>query len=264
MLRIMLIMGLAACGATSPTNEASEPADPSRLSQGRCLPVVGHCGCSYACGRSDGVAANGNVLVRTARDAEPVEAQLESWCQPEGECRDAFVRPLPCGGECVPTRSFDRCHFDGPNCVQAHTDVFRSEADDWLSEIAVRQEVYRSVFGQYFPQTEPPIGWTPAELSDGPVRWEATGPWSELRFRSGERTSLQFRLWAGHPDTDPPVPAPPRIARDAEGDGYWLEGAYDHDYWYVARARGRVGGELVTVQRVSWNAGTTIVDALPE
>ncbi len=92
---LCLALGLVLVGCGSTESPPTEPAQVTRSepthveNQGPtrdCLPVIGGCGCSYACGESVGVADSGNALVRTTSrlDREPVEAVRERWCQPEG------------------------------------------------------------------------------------------------------------------------------------------------------------------------------------
>ena len=248
-----MILVLAACGSPPPATPQYEPDGHA----GRCLPVVGHCGCSYTCGVSLGAADNGNARVQTG-EGETVEATLERWCQGD-ECLDAFVRPLPCGGECVPTRLFDSCAMRNDECAQSPMDALHSKAEDWLGAIAREQEQYRGEYGRYFPQDAPIDAWAPAVLPDGAV-WENPGRWVELDFRAGEALPFQFRVWAGGPNDDPPIVPPTRGT--ADGSRYWVRGSSDHDHWFVVRARGRVQGQPVIFQRTSWDDRVTITEAL--
>lgn len=247
------ILVLAACGNPPPATPRYE----SDGHAGRCLPVVGNCDCSYTCGLSLGPAENGGARVQTG-DGEVVEATLERWCQ-GGDCRDAFVRPLPCGGECVPTRLFDSCAMRNDACVQSPRDALHSAAEDWLGEIAGRQEAHRAEFGEYFPMEAQIQSWAPAVLPQG-ATWQNPGRWTELQFRDGEPLPFQFRVWSGKPGMDPPIVPPARGS--ADGERYWSSRTGDHDFWWVVRARGNADGTPVIFQRTSWDDRVVSVEPL--
>lgn len=247
-----MLLVLAACGSPPPATPRYEPDG----HEGQCLPVTGNCGCAYTCGLSVGVADNGNARVQTG-EGETVEATFERWCQ-GGDCRDAFVRQLPCGGECIPTRLYDSCAMRSGECVQSPIDALTTKAEDWLGEIAAKQQAYREQYGQYFPPEAPITAWAPAVLPDGAV-WENPGRWVELNFRQGESLPFQFRVWAGSPSDEPPIVPPTRGTDD--GARYWGRST-DHDFWWVVRARGRVDGQPVIFQRTSWDDRVVIVEPL--
>lgn len=121
---LALGLALVACGSP-PATAATEPAaveastrdgagqvaDEGSMPERRCLPVVAaDCGCVYSCGVGT-LDADGWSVVHPRWGDTPVRARVDRWCV-EGECTDAFLGEIVCGGICAPRAADPSCTFD--------------------------------------------------------------------------------------------------------------------------------------------------------
>lgn len=99
------------------------------------------------------------------------------------------------------------------------------EAFDFLGEIHLRQESYRSEFGRYANIPE----WSPASYAppSATVPFDATiGGWRQLGALPDANVRFQYQVLAGAPGTATPVP------------GYAAT-----DYWFVSHAQADLDGD---------------------
>lgn len=115
-----------------------------------------------------------------------------------------------------------------------------SEAVTFLGEIKLRQESYRSEFGQYCAVAGSTWGtWNPAVLPTGGTSgtWVSNANWRSLGATPDSQVRFQYATIAGAPGTTPPG-----------GLGY-----AGNDFWFVSQAIGDLDedGNLVTFEGYS-------------
>mgnify|MGYP000879995346 CR=1 FL=1 len=112
--------------------------------------------------------------------------------------------------------------------------VLRSRAAEsiaMLGQIRMRQEAYRSEFGQYFGTTTFTANWPTSTPSDENVPWgnAASSPLALLGVSPDGPVYFRYRVMAGY-DNAPAAQYPA---------GY-------PDWWYVAQATGDIDGDGTT------------------
>lgn len=121
-LALVIFAGCGPARSSSPDTVAPATAAPSAPARGPdelCMPLVSGCGCSYVCAWSRLRNADGTYEVNhDLQDSRSDTVTIGQLCLPDGRCRDAFLDPQICGGECVPTDAHWSCHFtDDGRCI---------------------------------------------------------------------------------------------------------------------------------------------------
>jgi hypothetical protein len=123
---VLALAALSACKSPHARQETAVPKDgASRQADPVCHPIVSGCGCAYQCARGMRVDDTGRWQVtHDFQDSRLDDAVVERWCfdasghgsraggaQVEAtQCLDVFYDLTPCGGKCLPTVQYLRCH----------------------------------------------------------------------------------------------------------------------------------------------------------
>ncbi len=115
------------------TSQAEPPTPPTGVPQSRrCLPLVSGCGCAHRCADGFQQADLSWGVPRPMGDSALDPVDLQQWVfdaagsghmrvgeERDGEVIEVFYDRTPCGGECIPSRTFLSCGLIDGSCSPA-------------------------------------------------------------------------------------------------------------------------------------------------